>query len=165
MRRLLDGAFSVGAVPLEEWFTEDDWQHALGGTHVLAYDDGRLVGHGSVVRRRLCAGDRPLDTGYVEAVGVDPALQRTGIGSEIMRETADIVRARYELGALGTGSPDFYTRLGWEVWAGATYVQTDAGRERTPDEDGAILILRTPRTPPLDLTDALSCDWRAGDVW
>jgi aminoglycoside 2'-N-acetyltransferase I len=37
--------------------------------------------------------------------------------------------------------------------------------ERTPEEDGGILILRTPMTPPLDLTAALSCEWRPGDVW
>lgn len=165
LRRLLDAAFSTADIPLDEWFTEDDWQHALGGTHVLAYDDGRLVGHGSVVDRRLYAGDQPLDTGYVEAVGVEPSVQRTGIGSDVMREIADIIRARYELGALGTGSPGFYTRLGWQVWAGPTFVQTDARRDRTPDEDGAILILHTPRTPLLDLTDALTCEWRPGDVW
>jgi len=36
---------------------------------------------------------------------------------------------------------------------------------RTPDEDGGILILRTLRTPSLDLDDSIVCDWRSGDVW
>lgn len=165
VRRLLDAAFSAGDVPLDEWFTDHDWEHALGGVHVLGSVGGRLVAHGSVVGRRLHAGDRPLEAGYVEAVGVEPGLQRTGLGSTLMREINDVVRESYELGALGTGSPSFYTRLGWEVWAGPTYVQTDTGRERTADEDGGILILRTARTPALDLTDSLTCEWRPGDVW
>jgi hypothetical protein len=44
-------------------------------------------------------------------------------------------------------------------------VRTDDGRVRTEDEDDGIMILRTPRTPPLHGTEALSCDSRAGDAW
>lgn len=165
LRRLLDAAFSARDVPLDEWFTDHDWEHALGGVHVLGSLDGRFVAHGSVVRRRLFAGRRALEVGYVEAVGLEPGLQRTGLGSTLMREVNRVVGESYELGALGTGSTGFYTRLGWEVWAGPTYVQSDAGRERTADEDGGILILRTPSTPDLDLADSLTCEWRPGDVW
>ena len=50
---------------------EHDWEHALGGIHAIAYgDDGELVGHASVVQRRLLHGGRALRTGYVEGVGV-----------------------------------------------------------------------------------------------
>ena len=34
-------------------FDEPDWEHALGGMHALAYDGAGLVGHASVVQRRL----------------------------------------------------------------------------------------------------------------
>ncbi len=38
-------------------------------------------------------------------------------------------------------------------------------RLATPDDDGAILILRTPSTPPLDTSLPITCEWRSGDVW
>jgi aminoglycoside 2'-N-acetyltransferase I len=36
---------------------------------------------------------------------------------------------------------------------------------RTAEEDGSVLVLRTPVTGTLDLTGPLTCDWRPGDVW
>jgi len=39
------------------------------------------------------------------------------------------------------------------------------GRERTAEEDGSILVLRTPATGVLDPTASITCDWRSGDVW
>ena len=41
----------------------------------------------------------------------------------------------------------------------------EAGRERTPDDDGDVMILHTPRSPRLDLDGDIVCDWRPGDVW
>jgi aminoglycoside 2'-N-acetyltransferase I len=84
-----------------------------------------------------------------------------------MAEAGEVVREGYELGALadGTGIPGFYQRLGWEVWQGPTWVAGPKGLERTGDEDGSVLVLRTPVTGDLDLTGPLVCDWRAGDVW
>jgi aminoglycoside 2'-N-acetyltransferase I len=61
--------------------------------------------------------------------------------------------------------PGFYERLGWERWLGPTSVRTATGTERTPDDDGGIMILRTPASPGLDLTANIACDWRDGDVW
>jgi len=55
--------------------------------------------------------------------------------------------------------------LRWERWRGPTFVRTADGETRTEGEDDGIMILRTPRTPALALTEALSCEWRAGDVW
>lgn len=160
LRELLDAAF-LG----DEAFDEHDWQHALGGIHVLGRLDGDIVAHAAVVRRVLEAAGRPLETGYVEAVAVEPELQRRGHGTQLMRDVAQIVSATYQIGALGTGVQPFYERIGWERWLGPTWVRTASGVERTPEEDGGILILRTPMTPPLDLTAALSCEWRPGDVW
>jgi aminoglycoside 2'-N-acetyltransferase I len=39
------------------------------------------------------------------------------------------------------------------------------GPLRTPNEDGYVMVLPTPASPPLDLTAAISCEWRPGDVW
>jgi hypothetical protein len=36
--------------------TDADWEHALGGIHALAYEDGVLIGHASVIQPRLWLG-------------------------------------------------------------------------------------------------------------
>jgi aminoglycoside 2'-N-acetyltransferase I len=145
--------------------TEDDWQHTIGGTHVLAEQDGRIVAHAAVVERTLYVAGRPLATGYVEGVATAPQRQGSGLGTAVMEEVGAIIRAGYELGGLGTGAHHFYERLGWITWRGPTAVRTATGLRRTPDEDGYILVLPTPTSPPLDLDATLSCTERAGDDW
>jgi aminoglycoside 2'-N-acetyltransferase I len=82
-----------------------------------------------------------------------------------MGDVGTHIREQFELGALGTGRPAFYERLGWLTWKGPSSVRTAAGNRRTPDDDGYILVLPTPTSPRLDLTAPISCDWRPGDVW
>ena len=162
IRALLDAAF--GDDPADA-FGEEDWRHALGGTHVVASRDGRIVGHAAVVERELQVGGRPLRTGYVEAVGVAPAEQGTGVGTVLLSEVAAVIAEGFELGALGTGSHHFYERLGWRTWRGPSSVRTNTGERRSPDEDGFIMVLATPQTPPLDLDAPISCEDRPGDAW
>jgi aminoglycoside 2'-N-acetyltransferase I len=162
IRSVLDAAFWDDE---EERFTDDDWDHAVGGLHVVLDIAGEIVAHGSVVERALEIDHRPVRTGYVEAVATAPGRQARGYGTRVMREIGDEIRARFELGALGTGSQGFYERLGWETWVGPSSVRTPEGEHRTPDEDGYIMILRTPSTPPLERGAPISCEWRPGDVW
>jgi aminoglycoside 2'-N-acetyltransferase I len=145
-------------------FTWEDWLHAIGGTHVLVEVDGTIIAHASIVERTLEIAGRPIRTGYVEAVAVTPALQRQGVGSLLMGAVNAHVAA-FDLGALGTGSQPFYERLGWRIWQGPTSVRVDGRTEPTPDEDGYILVLPTPTSPPFELTEPISCDWRPGDAW
>ena len=161
LRDLLWSAFPEG----EEGFTEDDWQHGLGGRHFLIERDGLIVSHASVVERELDIGEIGLRTGYVESVATAPGMQRQGLGSAVMRDATSYIADTLELGALGTGEHAFYERLGWETWRGPAYVRARNGPQRTPDEEGFIMILRTSRTPALDEDAAISCDWRPGDVW
>jgi aminoglycoside 2'-N-acetyltransferase I len=164
IRAILWAAFHHPDDP-DDGFTEHDWQHALGGVHVIADLDGRIAAHGSVVPREIHAGRRRLDAGYVEAVATDPDHQRSGLGTAVMREIGAIIDERYEAGFLGTGEFGFYERLGWVAWRGPLSVRTAEGDRRTPDEDGFLMVLRTRTSPPLDLSAPLSCDWRPGDVW
>jgi aminoglycoside 2'-N-acetyltransferase I len=60
-RALLDDAFDGS-------FADEDWDHALGGIHALLWDGPELIGHASVVQRRLLHAGRALRTGYVEGV-------------------------------------------------------------------------------------------------
>jgi aminoglycoside 2'-N-acetyltransferase I len=161
VRELLWAAFPPG----EDGFTEDDWQHATGGLHFVLELDGAVVAHAAVVERELHVGGTPLRTGYVEAVATDPDRQGRGLGTQVMRAVATYLHERFELGALGTSSHGFYERLGWLRWRGPSSVRTAAGTRPTPDEDGYILVLPTPASPRLDLTGAISCEWRPGDVW
>ncbi|MFL5685012.1 MAG: GNAT family N-acetyltransferase [Chloroflexota bacterium] len=161
LRQLLWAAFPKG----EDGFTEDDWQHAMGGQHFVAESDAVIVSHASVVQREIHVGGVALRTGYVEAVGTLPDRQRQGFGSAVMRAASEHVRTAYELGVLGTGEHAFYERFGWRTWEGPAYVRTTDGPERTPDEEGFIMVLRTASTPDLDPEASISCDWRPGDAW
>jgi aminoglycoside 2'-N-acetyltransferase I len=82
-----------------------------------------------------------------------------------MREIDAHIQDRFELGGLGTGEHNFYARLGWETWAGLASVRTTGGEVHTPDEEGFIMVLRTPTSPSFDLAAPISCEWRPGDVW
>ena len=149
----------------EEGFTEDDWEHAIGGMHFVLEIDGEIVAHASVVEREFDVDGRPLKTGYVEAVATAPDRQGEGFGSLVMSAVTSWIRERFELGALGTGRHAFYERLGWLTWKGPSSVRTAGRPRRTPDEDGDILVLPTGSSPELDLEAPISCDWRPGDVW
>jgi aminoglycoside 2'-N-acetyltransferase I len=162
IRALMDVAFGTDE---DAWFTDDDWQHALGGVHFVLELDGEIVAHAAVVEREIHVGDQAFRTGYVEAVATDPARQGVGLGSIVMTDVTEYIRTRFDLGSLGTGRQSFYGRLGWRIWAGPSSVRTAGGDRPTPDDDGCILVLATPTTPPLDLTAPISCDWRPGDAW
>jgi aminoglycoside 2'-N-acetyltransferase I len=161
IRVLMDVAFGTG----EEAFGDDDWEHALGGLHVVLDLDGEIVSHASVVERVIEISGRPLRTGYVEAVATVPDRHGRGHGSVVMEAATEHIRATFELGALGTGRHAFYERLGWETWRGPAFVRSPEGLQRTAEDEGYILVLRTPTSPPFDRTEPISCDWRPGDVW
>jgi len=161
MRTLLWEAFPKG----EDGFTEDDWEHAMGGRHFMAEVDGVIVSHASVIEREIHVGGAPLRTGYIEAVGTRPQHERRGFGSAVVRAATDHVLTTYDFGVLGTREHAFYERFGWRTWLGRAYVRMPDGPERTPDEEGYIMVLRTPSTPELDPEASISCDWRPGDVW
>ena len=149
----------------DERFSEEDWAHSIGGTHFVLDVDGVLVTHAAVVEREIRVDGRPLRTGYVEAVATAPDRQGAGFGSIVMGEVNTFIREGFELGMLGTGRHHFYERLGWSTWAGPSFVRTPTGLRRTPDEDGYLLVLKTPTSPDLDVNAPINCDWRPGDVW
>jgi aminoglycoside 2'-N-acetyltransferase I len=149
----------------EERFTEDDWQHAIGGRHYVLDVATEIVSHAAVVERQIHVGSRPLRTGYVEAVATVPRLQGAGLGTKVMEAVDVDIREHYELGVLGTGRHGFYERLGWRTWRGPSSVRTAEGETPTPEDDGYLLVLETGRSGPLDVTDPISCEWRPGDVW
>jgi aminoglycoside 2'-N-acetyltransferase I len=146
-------------------FSENDWQHALGGTHFIVEVEGRIVSHAAVVERTLHVAGTALRTGYVEAVATVPAEQGRGYGTSMMHAVNKLIERDFELGVLGTGSQGFYERLGWRVWQGPSSVLTASDELATPDDDGYIMYLLTPTSPLLDARSPIACEWRPGDVW
>lgn len=161
LRELFDAAWAEDS----EEFTDEDWDHAVGGLHFILEESGAITSHASVVARELQASGHRLATGYVEAVATWPTHQRRGYGSAVVREVGEHIDKTFQLGALDTGSSAFYERLGWLVWKGPTFVRTDSELLRTGEEDGNVLVRLTPTSPELDLSASISCDWRPGDVW
>lgn len=157
-RRLLTDAFDGD-------FTDDDWDHTLGGMHALVWHRGELLAHAAVVQRRLLYRDTALRCGYVEAVAVRTDWRRQGLGAAIMDAAEQVIRGAYQLGALSAtaDAPGFYLARGWQRWAGTTAVLGPNGIARTADDDGCVFVLPTDTT--LDIEAALVCDWRGGDVW
>jgi aminoglycoside 2'-N-acetyltransferase I len=82
-----------------------------------------------------------------------------------MADAERVIAAAYDLGALSTGLDGFYERSGWLRWLGPTFVVAPSGLTRTEEDDGGVLVLRTPTSPGLDPEGPLACDWRSGDVW
>ncbi|GAA1768587.1 GNAT family N-acetyltransferase [Luedemannella helvata] len=146
--------------------TEDDWEHCLGGIHALAYSGPLLVGHASLVQRRLVHRGVALRAGYVEGVAVRATARRRGHGAALMGALERFIRGGYDLGALGATDEavPFYESRGWRRWRGPLSALTLDGVRRTPDEDGGVYVL--PGSFDLDMGDPLMvADWRDGDVW
>ena len=160
LRALLDAAFAG-----DGGFDDDDFEHGLGGWHVLAHDDGVLVGHGSVVRRQFLVGGRALPVGYVENVAVAASHRRRGVASALMAELERVVLAGHGAGFLGASDEGalLYERRGWRVWRGPLSVLTVTGVQRTPEEDGGVRVLDPGGV--WDVEQDLVCEWRSGDVW
>jgi aminoglycoside 2'-N-acetyltransferase I len=144
-------------------FTEQDWEHSLGGMHATAWVDDELVGHAAVVQRRMLHGGRALRCGYVEGVGVRADHRRRGCASALMAEMERVVRGGYDLGALAAteqGVP-LYVGRGWQRWRGTTWTLTPDGRAHAEDDS----VYVWPLAVPLDLAGELVCDYRDGDPW
>ncbi|WP_329570029.1 GNAT family N-acetyltransferase [Streptomyces sp. NBC_01361] len=158
VRALLDDAFDGG-------FSDDDWDHTVGGVHALVRDSaGDLVAHGSVVQRRVAHAGRSLRTGYVEGVAVRPDARRSGLGGQIMSALERVIDAAYELGALSASADGagLYRARGWKQWQGDFAVYGPDGPVRLPDGESAPYLRRA--TAALDPAHALLFDWRGGDI-
>ena len=166
----LDGATrSAARAMLFEVFddmTEHGWDHSLGGMHAIATIGGEVVGHAAVIQRRIGYQGRPLRAGYVEGVGVRADMRRLGIGAALMAPLEGIIRAAYDVGALGATdkAASFYRHRGWLPWSGRSYGLTLEGLVRTPEDDGGIYVLPV-RDTPLELTADLIADWRDDSAW
>jgi aminoglycoside 2'-N-acetyltransferase I len=157
IRALMDAAF--------DGVSDDTFDNVLGGIHALVLHGAELIGHASVVQRRMLHGGRALRTGYIEGVAVRADRRRQGHGDSMMSVLERIVRSGYHLGALGASADGsrLYTARGWQLWQGPTSALTPDGIRRTAEVDGAVYVL--PVSAPLDLSGELICDYRPAALW
>jgi aminoglycoside 2'-N-acetyltransferase I len=83
----------------------------------------------------------------------------------VMQRLEQIIADGFDFGALSAsedGLP-FYRARGWREWRGELFAQTPSGVMATPEERGGIFVWPGRATPEVD--EALTCDWRPGDVW
>ncbi|MGS2590623.1 GNAT family N-acetyltransferase [Streptomyces hebeiensis] len=149
-------------------FSDDDWDHSLGGVHALVRDEaGAIVAHGSVAQRRVLLGGRSYRVGYVEAVAVRPDRRRQGLGGQVMAALEAVIDGAYAAGALSASDEgeSLYRARGWRPWPGRIEVLAPGGVRRLPDEEGSTYlrpvaghVLPGPEAGPLVF------DWRDGDV-
>lgn len=156
VRAFLDTAF-------EGDFGDEDWDHALGGVHVLVRGDGgELLAHGAVVQRRVLHADRSYRVGHVEGVAVRADRRREGLGSRVTAALEGIVDRAYAFGTLSASAAGagLYASRGWEVWRGSIAALGPRGTVPLPDEEGSTYV----RGGPDPRAGALVFDWRDGDV-
>lgn len=82
---------------------------------LVAELDGRVVGHVMISGALLVdeeGGEHPIV--MLSPLGVSPELQRSGIGSALVREATRRADERGEPFVVLEGSPDYYGRLGFE---------------------------------------------------
>ncbi|BBZ46247.1 GNAT family N-acetyltransferase [Mycobacterium parmense] len=146
-------------------FTDDDWEHALGGMHALIWRHGAIIAHAAVVQRRLVYRGTALRCGYVEAFAVREDCRGQGRAHALLDGVEQVIRGAYQVGAASStaAAQRVYTGRGWLPWHGPTGVLAPTGPARTADDDDSVVVF--PVTTPLDTSAELYCDWRAGDVW
>ena len=131
--------------------------------HVMGYHRNTLVSHALWITRWLQIKDRPvMRTAYIEGVATDEIYRNRGFASAVMKRLAEEI-ADFEISGLCTGSPGFYSRLGWQVWTGRLFNRK--GDELIPTSGGPVMVLPLPNTREIDLSSPLSVEWRKGEVW
>lgn len=147
-------------------FSDEDWDHSLGGVHALVYEDGELVAHGSVVQRRVIHARRSLRIGYVEAVAVRADRRRRGLGGLVMDALERVIDGAYEFGALSASDDGaaLYRARGWRLWPGRIEALGPDSVVRLPGEEGSTFLRPAAARPLPKPPGPLVFDWRDGDL-
>ncbi|WP_435973870.1 GNAT family N-acetyltransferase [Streptomyces sp. Qhu_M48] len=159
VRELLGAAFDGD-------FSDDDWDHTLGGVHAWIEDGRGITAHGAVVMRRALHRGRSYRVGYVEGVAVRADLRRRGLGGAVMAELERVIDGAFAFGALGASDDGaaLYRARGWQVWRGRLEAMGPEGIVRLPEEEGYVHLRPAAGRALPDPAAALVFDWRDGDV-
>ena len=127
---LLKAAFGGDDTP--PWPANQRW---------LLWSADKLLGHVSVQRRWFVVNKHYFEGWHVGGVCVHPAVQRSGIGTFLMRQVhADLSAQELDFAVLNCGHPrvGFYNRVGYtKISDRALYIRDG---ELVSDEDPALAI-------------------------
>lgn len=85
------------------------------GLSLVAVDEGdEVVGHALFTRNLLDAPSQLVDVQVLSPVGVRPDAQRRGVGGALIRHGISTLAARAVPAVFLEGSPDYYSRFGFE---------------------------------------------------
>lgn len=157
--------FSLLVEGFDNDFSYDDFQHTLGGMHVIAYDQQKMVGHVAIVQRNMAINDEPISVGYVEAMVVEKSYRCQGIGANLMQHTNEIIGLCYQLGLLSASEEGqkLYHSAGWKVWKGSLFELQHRQYIHSIEEEGGVMAWSA--NDNIDFTASLYCDFRGGDQW
>ncbi len=161
---LIDATKSLLSEAFEGDFSDEDWEHAFGGTRFIGTLDERVIAHGAVVARRIWIDDRVLNAGYVEAIAVSPKHWRQGFGTEMMAEITRYCAENFTLSMLSTDEKGFYRPHGWIDFPGKSFVRIGGEKRRSADEDAGLMYLSTEGAELSEMSTAV-CEERSGDAW
>lgn len=117
MRRLsmaaFDGDAQIGAL-LDALHDSWAWDHDLS---FVAESAGELVGHVLYTHAILDAPPRQVDVLVLAPVGVSSAVQRRGIGTQLITESLTVLATRPEPLVFLEGHPSYYPRFGFQLGA------------------------------------------------
>nr|WP_314265118.1 GNAT family N-acetyltransferase [uncultured Moellerella sp.] len=150
----------------EQGFSREDFDHTLGGIHILAYDNHQLIGHVAIVQRSVIVDCSPFRIGYLEGLGVAEAYRRQGIGRKLMELSSEIIANSYDFGLLSASEEGLplYQSLGWKIWTGELYESNRESYQRSFDDEGSVLFWAA-SSQNIAATSPLYCDYRSGDQW
>jgi aminoglycoside 2'-N-acetyltransferase I len=135
----------------------------VGATHVVGHLADEVVSHALWLPRRLLVeGQYIVESAYVEAVATWPRFEGRGFGSALMRRLQGEI-TDFDLGALSTGIPAWYERLGWRPWLGRKYVRRGQTLTETPDE--RVMVFEIAGKPLPDVSKSLTAEWRPNEAW
>ncbi|MGZ0151372.1 GNAT family N-acetyltransferase [Kribbella sp. WER1] len=114
-----------------------------GGLSLVAERDGRVVGHVMFTRSLLDAPRRLVDVQVLSPLGVLPDVQRSGVGSALVRRGLEVLGERRVPLVFLEGDPGYYSRFG--------FTPGGEGGFRKPSlriPDGAFQVFRLPAYEP-----------------
>jgi putative acetyltransferase len=137
VRRLLTSAFGdagqVADLAEALWTRPDRSCPALVAEH-----DGTVVGHVQLSAGWIDADLRLVDVLVLSPLGVEPALQRRGIGQALCRAALEHAGTRGIPAVFLEGDPRYYARLGWQRASAHGF---PAPSRRIPDPGFQVAVL------------------------
>lgn len=106
-------AAAFGEEPVAELLAGMRLSSAWRDLSFVAARGGRVVGHVAFTRGWLDAPGRLVEVLVLSPLAVDPAVQREGVGSALVRRSLEVLRERPEPVVFLEGDPAYYSRLGF----------------------------------------------------